>query len=71
MMVKKDPTTLDFIVEYILPNYSDETLFNMLEQRSAGDSLLREALLDELEKRLDIAAGLSKKYKAMQRRRSL
>ena len=40
-------TALEYVVEHILPNYSDEQLSNMLKQRPHKQSLLRRAILKE------------------------
>ena len=43
--------TIDYVVDYILPNYSDEHLSNMLKQRPNKASILHQAVLKEMARR--------------------
>ena len=50
---------IDYIVEHILPNYSDDELSGMLATRTNKDSLLYRAILEEMGNRCAICAELS------------
>jgi hypothetical protein len=50
---------IEYIVEHILPNYSDDELSGMLATRTNKDSILYRAILEEMGNRSAICAGLS------------
>jgi len=43
-----ESSSVEYVVKYILPNYSDEHLANMLKQRPGKESILRRAILQEM-----------------------
>jgi hypothetical protein len=48
---------IDYIVEHILPNYSDDELAGMLAARTNKESLLYRAIIQEMGKRCANALG--------------
>jgi len=43
-----ESSSVEYVVKYILPHYSDRQLANMLEQRPGEESILRRAILQEM-----------------------
>ena len=48
---------IDYIVEHILPNYSDDELAGMLAARTNKDSILYRAIIQEMGDRCANALG--------------